>query len=165
MPYTKDLVLLSEVSKKLHLIIRPFLYAKVVISVLEHHLDQVTISPMKTYFKEDGSRDTFNSLEFLKDVQLQRPHRRPIPCIKVKSLMSRKPCARSRGRFAVHGVRLPSWHGYNEFPDKAANSCPRLAASPLGVARILAMLRLKTWLKTVWQMRFCCELECNPYAG
>lgn len=31
------------------------------------------ISPMKTYFREDGSRDTFNSLEFLKDVQLVAP--------------------------------------------------------------------------------------------
>lgn len=73
MPNTKDLVLLSEVFKKLHLIILPFLYAKVVISVPEHHLDQVMISPMKTYFKEDGSRAIFNSLEFLKDVQLVAP--------------------------------------------------------------------------------------------
>ena len=73
MPSIKDLVLLSEVSKKLHRIVLPIIYAKVYIPVPEHHLDQVTISPMKTCFKGDGSRDTFNSLEFLKNVQLVAP--------------------------------------------------------------------------------------------
>jgi hypothetical protein len=51
----------------------PVLYEKVIVSEREDRLDKLLISPMKTYFKEDGSRDTFDILSFVKDLRFISP--------------------------------------------------------------------------------------------
>ncbi|OXV06392.1 hypothetical protein Egran_05840 [Elaphomyces granulatus] len=74
--HTRDIASLSEVSKGLHRILMPVLYEKVIVSEQEDRLDKLLISspwPMKTYFKEDGSRDTFDILSFVKDLRFISP--------------------------------------------------------------------------------------------
>jgi hypothetical protein len=67
-------VSLSEVSKKLHRTFIPARYEKFVVSARERSLDRLEIpSPVKTYFRVDGSRDIFNSLSYVKDLQFIAP--------------------------------------------------------------------------------------------
>jgi hypothetical protein len=66
-------VSLSEVSKSLHRTFIPAVYETFVVSAGEQNLDRLEISPMKTYFRVDGSRDIFNSLSCVKDLRFIAP--------------------------------------------------------------------------------------------
>ncbi|PGH01978.1 hypothetical protein GX51_04910 [Blastomyces parvus] len=63
---------LSQVSKALHRHLLPFLYRDFKISVKDSNdLTQLHIPPfVKTYFKEDGTRDIVNCLSFVRNVEI-----------------------------------------------------------------------------------------------
>ncbi|KLJ07936.1 hypothetical protein EMPG_16593 [Blastomyces silverae] len=62
---------LSQVSKALHRHLLAFLYHDFKISVKDNDLTQLHIPPfVKTYFKEDGTRDIVNCLSFVRNIEL-----------------------------------------------------------------------------------------------
>jgi hypothetical protein len=63
-----------------------------------------------------------------------------------------------RGLIAVDGVRLSAWRDYNDFANETDN-CSDLVASPLGSARMRAMLKSKIGTMALLRIRVSCEFD------